>query len=88
MALSKIQNISKFEMLKGLRLISPEDQEVIAAACRSHGWNGPSSTTASRKTGHDVVELTNRHEKRRIGKNDRIQTRYCGQSKKAELWIF
>ena len=28
-------------MRKGLRLISPEDQEVIAAVCRSHGWNGP-----------------------------------------------
>lgn len=41
MALSKIQNIAKYEMLKGLRLISPEDQEIIAAVCRSHGWNGP-----------------------------------------------
>ena len=70
MALSKIQKIAKFEMLKGLRFISPEDQEIIAAVCRSHGWNGPSSTTASRKTGHDFVELTNRHEKRRIGKDN------------------
>ena len=41
MALSKIQNIAKFEIRKGLRLISPKDQEVIAAACRSHGWNDP-----------------------------------------------
>ena len=30
-----------FEIRKGLRLISPEDQEVIAAVCRSNGWNGP-----------------------------------------------
>ena len=30
-----------FEMRKGLRLISPDDQEVIAAVCRSHGWDGP-----------------------------------------------
>ena len=30
-----------FEIRKGLRLISPEDQEVIAAVCRSHGWDGP-----------------------------------------------
>ena len=41
MALSKIQNIANSEMRKGLRLISPEDQEVIAAICRSHGWDGP-----------------------------------------------
>ena len=41
MALSKNQNIANFEMRKGLRLISPEDQEIIAAVCRSHGWNGP-----------------------------------------------
>ena len=41
MALSKIQNNANFEMCKGLRLISPEDQEVIATVCRSHGWNGP-----------------------------------------------
>jgi hypothetical protein len=30
-----------FEMRNGKRLISPEDQEVIAAVCRSHGWDGP-----------------------------------------------
>ena len=30
-----------FEMRNGKRLISPEDQVVIAAVCRSHGWNGP-----------------------------------------------
>ena len=30
-----------FEMRNGKRLISPEDQEVIAAVCRSNGWNGP-----------------------------------------------
>ena len=30
-----------FEIRKGLRLISPEDQEVIAAVCRSPGWDGP-----------------------------------------------
>ena len=29
------------EMRNGKRLISPEDQEVIAAVCRSHGWDGP-----------------------------------------------
>ena len=30
-----------FEMRNGKRLISPEDQEVIASVCRSYGWNGP-----------------------------------------------
>ena len=28
-------------MRKGLRLISPEDQEIIAAVCRLHRWNDP-----------------------------------------------
>lgn len=30
-----------FEMRKGDRLISARDQELIADACRSHGWDGP-----------------------------------------------
>ena len=30
-----------FEMRNGKRLISPEEQETIAAVCRSHGWIGP-----------------------------------------------
>ena len=30
-----------FEMRNGKRLITPEDQEVIADICRLHGWNGP-----------------------------------------------
>ena len=28
-------------MRNGKRLIIPEDQEIIAAVCRLHGWNGP-----------------------------------------------
>ncbi len=30
-----------FNMRNGKRLISPEDEETIAAVCRTHGWNGP-----------------------------------------------
>lgn len=30
-----------FEMRNGKRLITPEDQEIIATVCRLHGWNGP-----------------------------------------------
>ena len=28
-------------MRKGIRLITPEQQEIIAESCRSYGWNGP-----------------------------------------------
>ena len=30
-----------FEMRKGIRLITPEQQEIIAESCRSYDWNGP-----------------------------------------------
>ena len=30
-----------FEMRKGQRLITPEDQEIIAHVCQANGWNGP-----------------------------------------------
>jgi hypothetical protein len=30
-----------FEIRKGQRLITPEDQKVIASVCRSNGWEGP-----------------------------------------------
>ena len=30
-----------FEIRKGLRLITPEDQELIAAICQEYGWSGP-----------------------------------------------
>ena len=30
-----------FEMRSGKRLISPEDQEIIAHVCRANGWDGP-----------------------------------------------
>jgi hypothetical protein len=29
-----------FEMRKGLRLITPDDQEIITDSCHRYGWNG------------------------------------------------